>query len=272
MVSSGGSHGSGEVIYPDFIKWMAEDSFTGGNAAGGTAVDGLTKWIAAHEDDNPYEDVSAYDPTQALGRMAMAVINFSDYVEDIDHIDNYSSILSEAEARADDSDSVVSDAAVSEAVSQYSARQRKQYNLAVARFEAGMADINAVQSSSFVLGRQIFEDEFTRNVADFNAQLTVEGMKMKQQYVEKAAGEMFRFILGLVDARKAMYATESEYARTKIMSERDQSDRDVMLNHKERHWPLELYQYLANQFAAIGGGAGMATQEWETRSSSWSVL
>ncbi len=266
MVSSGGSHGSGEVEYPAWFETLVQSSF------GSTAVDGLSKWIADHEDDNPYEDVDAYDPTSTLGRMRGAVDNFTDYVEDIEHLDSYTEILDTAEVKGNDSDSVVSDTAIGNAVSEYAARQRQQHNLSVARFESGMADINAVQGSSFILGRELLEEEFQRQVADFNAQATMEGMKMRQQYVEKATGEMFRFLLGLVDARKAVYATESEHARTKIMSERDQYDRDVILNHKERHWPLELYQYLANQVAAVGGGAGMATQEWETRSSSWSLL
>jgi hypothetical protein len=121
MVSSGGSHGSGKVEYPEWIEFMAEDSFTGGNTAGGTTVDGLTKWIAAHEDDNPYEDIDAYDPTQALGRMVGAVISFSNYVEDIDHLGDYSGILDTAEAKANESDSILSDSAISEAVSQFAA-------------------------------------------------------------------------------------------------------------------------------------------------------
>jgi hypothetical protein len=251
MVSSGGSHGSGKVEYPKFIDDMAQATFGTAPAYG---VDGLASWVSAHEDDNPYEDIDAYDPTQALGRMVEAVISFSNYVEDIDHLGDYSGILDTAEAKANESDSILSDSAISEAVSQFAARERQQHNLSLSRFESGMAEINAVQSSSFVLGREMLEEEFTRKVADFDAQLTVEGLRMRQQYTEKAAGEMFRFLLGLVDARKALYATESEYARVKIMSERDQYDRDVILNHKERHWPLELYQYLANQMAAVGGG------------------
>ena len=108
-------------------------------------------------------------------------------------------------------------------------------------------------------------EEYSRQVADFNAQLTVEVMNMRQQYVEKAAGEMFRFLLGRVDAEKAAFAVESDFRKTEINAKFQEHERNVMLNHQEQMYPFELYQGIANMNASVGGGAGMSTQEWSTK-------
>lgn len=279
MVSSGGSHGMGEIEYPSWFSGHVQSSYnslagwieeTGTGNGYWTDLTGASHLVL--ELDNPYEDVDAYDPVQPLALLMSKANDFLDHVEGLDHIQDYAKILSFGENFSNDSTSILSDAAISDAVSQYSGRQRQVHNNSLARFKGGMADINAVQGSAYLLGIEMMEEEFNRNIGDFNAQLTVTGMQMRQRYVEKAAGEMFRFVLGIVDARKAGYASQSEYIRTKITAEYQEAERNVLLNHKERHWPLELHQYLANMHASVGGGAGMSSQEWRTSSSNWSVL
>jgi len=59
-------------------------------------------------------------------------------------------------------------------VSSYRRRQLRTHLRSVNRFSGGMADINAVNSSAFVIGMALLESDFEQGVSDFQTQITVQ--------------------------------------------------------------------------------------------------
>jgi len=59
-------------------------------------------------------------------------------------------------------------------VDSYEKRQRKSFYRSVNRFTAGMADINAVQNSQFLLGLALIESEYMADIADFDAKIRLQ--------------------------------------------------------------------------------------------------
>ena len=68
----------------------------------------------------------------------------------------------------------VQGAPIEKAVSGFRKRALKTHLRSVNRFAGGMADINAVNSSAFVIGMALLESDFTDNVTDFQSKLEME--------------------------------------------------------------------------------------------------
>ena len=77
-------------------------------------------------------------------------------------------IVTNAIALAEDA---VSDVVVTSLTTAYESRALNTHLRAVNRFAGGMADINSVNSSAFVIGMSMKESEFSRDVNDFQAKI-----------------------------------------------------------------------------------------------------
>ncbi len=80
-------------------------------------------------------------------------------------------VMTDAVTAAVDS---VQGAPIANAVNGFRKRALKPHLRAVNRFAGGMADINAVNSSAFVIGMALLESDFTDNVTDYQAKLELE--------------------------------------------------------------------------------------------------
>jgi hypothetical protein len=133
---------------------------------------------------NPYIDLSPYNPSPHLVEMANAV-------DDLDVFINSMESSNEIENN-------------------------------LARFDAGMRDINAVNSSAFVIGRQII-----------GSTLMVQKLQAKQQLAQLS-----------VETRRMMIVANKEYT---------EADNEYQV--KFAKWPLAMLQQGGNVLASISGAS-----------------
>lgn len=81
-------------------------------------------------------------------------------------------------ARAiDEATSSITGDTIANATSAYETRRKQSFFDSMNRFTGGMADVNAVNSSSFIVGMAILERGFNNDVNKFDADLTIENMQ-----------------------------------------------------------------------------------------------
>jgi hypothetical protein len=92
-------------------------------------------------------------------------------------------------------------ATISDAVTAYGARLDDTISSDVLpRFQAGMRDINAVQSSAFVIGRAVIEGMRDRDVAMFDADLTTKLTAQKDQLIGQAYMQDDKILAANIDS------------------------------------------------------------------------
>jgi hypothetical protein len=139
-----------------------------------------------------------------------AVINIPDNWTDpeYDAIDNIAADWTDPSPNApDDIDTnLASSATISAAVTAYGTRLDDTISSdVVPRFQAGMRDINAVQSSAFVIGRAVIEGMRDRDVANFDADLTTKLTAQQDQLLGQAFMQDDKILAANVDSEnKAM--------------------------------------------------------------------
>ena len=105
-------------------------------------------------------------------------------------------------------------------------------------FEAGMSAINATQSSGFVIGEATI-------IARASAQIAREASALHSLAA-----------VGVLDGRGRLLQFTLEHNRMKIAAKTDQAKDKLEIDIHEVTWELDLYTYVGNMLAAIGGGRG----------------
>ena len=191
--SSGGGGGSGKVDYPTYLKEVHAQLLYGAGESSHGDMNIVTPVDDAINDaisGNPFVDLSPYNPTPHLVEMANAVDNLDVFINSMESNNEIENTL--------------------------------------AKFDAGMRDINAVNSSAFVIGRQIIAST-----------LMVQKLQAKQQLAQMS-----------IEARRVMLVANREFV-----------DQDNEYQVKFMKWPLEQLQKGSNVMAgiagatAVGGGA-----------------
>lgn len=106
---------------------------------------------------------------------------------------------------------------------------------AINRFSSQMADINAVNSSAFIVGMALMESARQRQITQFRSE-----MAYRDRYFE-------------IESRKALLAGTLEYQKTRLVADVDYLDQRINYLHKNQLWDMELYKYASNALAGIAG-------------------
>ena len=317
---SGGGGGSGQVDYPNYME-----------SQHGTWLGDADTLMDAARTANPWTGEVSYDPDEQLAIAWCAVCAFNTVVDGLDHRVDWHAIMTQAQdvlgqvadetswessvAQAQDTigyiadeteweasmsqakttiDEIIDDTYISEASSAHNDILNDQLeSVDLPKFKAGMADINAVMSSAFVVGQSIMHAYKERNVSKYAGDLgmrlheqrnnligagAVERLKfplMKNQMVLKgtedrlrlalqrnqmianSSAEMVRFLLQEVDFKKAVSHMSVEEKRIHIVAKTEEVDEQQAIDENNALWNLSTLQYGANMMASIGGAAGM---------------
>lgn len=235
----GGGGSSGKVDFPEYMKnahmeWISR-AVT--NPAGTYLVEGdsVTELILAGLHNSPYSGEVAYDPDDDISAFLAALVDFDSEIDDI--VTTWVTTLATARS---ESSTVVTDATTAHAA----LLDDRLTTEVLPRFQAGMRDVNAVISSSFVLGQAVLEAFNTRDVAEFSARLRLQ---------KEADGlELVRMKMSFKDS---ITKTIVEARRIKAVLKKEELDEQIALDEKEYRWPLELYQHGANMLSSISGSA-----------------
>ena len=243
--SGGGGGGSGVVTYPAHITaW--QDAVLGTGAMGG---EDMTVAMVAALGASPYTLVDAYDPDADLVDMIAAPDVLQTLVTLLSTGTTLDTLIGEI------LDHARIDTAVTEFAADFDARLVADV---LPRFHAGMRDINAVVSSSFVIGRALIEENQDRQVAKYSA-----GIHMK------AFSDDAIQVIGLkLQYQQAASMMISDVNRIKIVAKKEEAATNMELDSADALWDLQVFQYGANLLASGGGGTAVPSSNRPSQSQS----
>ena len=239
----GGGGNSGKVDYPDYMKTQHETWLT--------AI--ATDITTARSGNSPYYSAAAYDPTTPLAAMDTAVCAFNTVVDALSNESDWDSAMTQAKTTID---ALISDTYINADVDAFAGKLDDQVdNITIPKFQRGMQDINAVQSSAFVLGEALIYGMRDRDVAKYTSDLRLKSSLMREELIVKSASEMLQALLTRVDFEKNVAHYTLEYNRMYIAAKKDWTDQDYEYDELDAKWDLEMFQYGGNVMASIAGAA-----------------
>jgi hypothetical protein len=214
-MGSGGGGSSGKSDWPDYMK----DKHT-------TWLNELDAIIPA---TNPYTGVVAYDPATALSNLSTYLVNFKAYYLSIGN--NLTSFKTMWSGWLTTIQTNLT-AALTAEIDTYG----------VPEFESGMRDINAVQTSSFALGKAMLYAKVGLEAGKLAIATTNQAVELTTKYGENLRGQ---------------FASELEYTKVVIVSAKEQRDMQIEIDAEEAKWVFFNYREAGALLGSIGGAAAM---------------
>jgi len=231
----GGGGSSGKVDFPEYMKSVHGDWLSRGGAIGLLAGESITELIQAGIQNSPYSGEVAYDPDADIAAFLSALAEFDTEVDNI--VTTWVTTLATAR---NESSTVIIDATTAHAA----LLDDRLTTEVLPRFQAGMRDVNAVISSTFVTGQALLEAFNTREVADFSAKLRLQK--------ESDGLELVKLKVGF---RESVAKATIEARRIAVVMKKEELEEQLSMDEKEYKWPTELYQYGSNVMSSISGSA-----------------
>ena len=240
--AGGGTSPAGTVAYPAYMQTAHNDWLNH------TAADTMTYSVvdlmnAAMSGPSPYAGFATVDVDSVFLAPYKTVSN---YIGPYDRLYDFSCFDVEAkyaEYITDDN------ARITAAVSAESDLLDDEINSKVLpRFQAGMLDINAVQTSAFTIGEALIWDAKVKQLAKFDAGIRIDRMNSQSDIALKRIGAM-------VDFFRLTISLSTEISRLYIASRHDIDSLYTELSAKDRLFDLGIYQYGVNVMSSIAGSA-----------------
>jgi len=260
MGSSGGGGSSGKVEYPAYMQtchglWL--------DAAGADVIStSVTASMNTALGNSPFTGLLAYAPDTDLATAealitALTVLSPTTLLSDA---------LTQFAAVATAVDTIYSAVTVGSRIdavkTAYSDMVDDEISVKVLpKFRRGMQDINAVQTSSFVIGEALIYAEKTRAVAKFAADIELRAYDKRGDLVVQLVGEQIKFMNARLDFSKTVAHYGTEFTRIKVIAKKEESEANIELTEKDAEWDLRVYQYGSNVMAAISGAAATVNKK-----------
>jgi len=236
--SGGGGSSSGKVDYPDYMKAIHEDWMHQTSDVIDASINDTMNTALGN---SPFSTATAYDPDTEVANMLSSA----------DDLQTMVTLLGSNNNEVDDLASIAlsSNDEIADAVSAYSNILSDEVDTNVLpKFEAGMRNINAVQSSSFVIGRAIIAETELKEIARFTANLSVQDVS-----------EVRQASLQLISTQMQYQSTATQYIvesnRIKVVAKGEEDKQNVAYDEQDGLWDLEVYKYGGNLMGAISGSA-----------------
>lgn len=251
--SGGGGGGSGRVEYPEHMTRVHEDWLDQGGAD--VITDSITGFMNIAFANDPFSAALAYDPDDALADADTAICGFNTLVDTLAHDSDWIAALSDAQTYIDGT--LITGSSMSDEVSAFEDVQEDILNYkTIPEFEAGMRDLNAVMSSTFVVGKAVLLAHHIRDVAQFNADLRFKAYLQRNELALKGVAQMLQSLMHRVDSEGRYAMMKLDFNRIKIVAKDEEEQANTAYDESSAKWDLEIFQFGANLLAAIGGGVG----------------
>lgn len=214
-MGSGGGSSSGKSSWPDYMQ----ESHTRL----------LVEVEALVPTTNPYTGVVAYDPSTVISNISTYLTNFKAFYLSIGAtLTTFKTMWSGWLTTASSGLTAAMVAALDVS--------------GIPEFEAGMRDINAVQTSSFALGKSMLYARVGLEAAKLALMNTNQAVELTMKYGEALRGQ---------------FASELEYTKLVIIAYKEQADRQQELDVEEAKWVFFNYREAGAMLGAIGGPSAM---------------
>lgn len=282
MGGSGGS--SGKVEYPRYLEsrhamWLdavysdidVANPYTSKNAP---SISALTSTSSANTDFKAYLDGRKADIQGWLASGAVASPEVTALAAEID--DAIAALTSSTTAEGYLNDQIAALNAVDDLAGAVDVE-----TVLYPRFEAGMRDINAVQSSAHVIGKALIESDYasrmiqskyemlgTARVAAAKTAIDKQSLindlrKLRAtlaSVIDQSYNEARKMLAGLDPFYDSLYARIIDLGRLTVIAEYEQAAMDADFDEKAGRWKLENWQTACNVMAAISGGTAVSTK------------
>ncbi len=241
--SSSGGSASGKVDYPAYMKdqhltWLTD-----------VAADITT----ARAGNSPYYSATSYNPATDLSNIDAAITAFNALVDALSHESDWESAMQQAETTID---ALIDASYIDADVAAFAAIQDDQiYNVVLPKFQRGMQDINAVQTSSFVLGEALIYGMRDRDVAKYTSDLKLKLNIQRNELVASGASTMLQNLFSRVDFERVVAHYTLEANRMSIVSNVDYNKQDIELDELDARWDMNAFAFGSNVMSSIAGSA-----------------
>lgn len=245
LAKSGGAGGgspSGTIAYPAYMQ-TAHGEWLNHTAADVMLYSITDLMNEAMTGPSPYSGFVTIDVDNAFLGPNKGVVN---YIGPYDKLADFSCFDIEAKyAQYVSDDTLVIDAAI---VAESALQNDEIDSKVLPRFQAGMLDINAVQSSAFVLGEALIHDAKDKILAKFSAQTRLDA-------ISKSADISMRRMQIALEYHRLRISMSIELARIYATSRKDVDGLYAEIGAKDRLFDLSIYQYGVNVMSSIAGSA-----------------
>lgn len=261
QAAAGGGSSSGTIDYPGYMKTTHQNWLTSVDSQMSTAMAG----------NSPFNGWSTVDVATSYGALAAGNVPFTLYNTlagtDFDtEFDNYYTAVM-AKFPASWLTGYVDSAYVCAAVQAEATCVRHVVDRDIRpKFLAGMRDLNAVQSSSFVIGEAMIEEEFLDKVIESDRK-----MRLTQQMTDAELGYKYNVLRHelvkygesnalartntLVELRRMLTTLSAELTRQYVTARTTEDKLEVEMDARDRMFDLDVFQYGCQVMACISGAA-----------------
>ena len=255
----GGGGSSGAVDFPAYMKTIHGLWLDRGGVSTVAVGESVNELIHAGLVASPYDGEIVYNPDTNI---AAFLAELADFKSDVDGMTPTTEWLSYMTAvRTEIDTNLMSEASITTVTNAHAAVLDDRLTTEVLpRFQVGMRDVNAVISSTFVVGQSVLEAFNTREVAEFDAKLRVANYGQRSQMIIKGAEDVIQLLQFKMNYKDSIVKTTIEANRIKTVMKGEEFEGQLDVDDKAYRWGLELYQHGANVLSAISGSA-VSTQK-----------
>jgi hypothetical protein len=249
MGSSGGGGSSGAVSHSPYLETVHGDWL---NSAGADTISSsITDVMSSAIGSSPWIGKVAYDPSVPIAAYETEMAALKLLLAGLSDTVDWAALYAQAELTLVGPGEV---ALIAEVAAYENILADNLTAEVLPRFRRGMQDINAVQSSAFVLGEAVIEAFKDRDVAKYLSTLRLTMGDKKIAATEQMLQMMARRIGW--NGEFVKYAIESN--RIKIVALKEELDQNDVIDEHDAKWDLEVFQSGSNVMAASAGGTSTA--------------
>jgi len=256
--SSGGGSSSGEISYPDYME-SRHDSWLG---------DVTTAMSVARTGASPFAGWTTVDPLAVFGPITLNANTALNSLHNLDLDATFSARYSLVSTHDVDIPELT-DADIEALVQAENDLLTSEFDRTILQeFEVGMNNVNAIQTSAFVIGRGIILSDLAKRLAIFDADLRIKGYALRIEGAKLAVTQIQGFndmaykLMGSEhELKRQEVALAIELGRLYIAARLDVDKSELEASAKDRLFDLTTFQYGNNVMASIAGAAHTTGQE-----------
>jgi hypothetical protein len=206
----------------------------------GTITTDMTAAMDAAMGASPFALLTAFDPDAYLTDMDNALIAMNTLVNAMSYETDWENMIAVVVGQMS--------LGVAGEIAAFNAEIDNEVNIVhLPRFQRGMQDINAVQSSSFILGEAYIEAEALRQKNKYAGQL-------RRDFVNQGIEQMLKIYIVKSEMTKNYVSSLLDQRRVAIVAKKEETDVNREIDEADARWDLSIFQHAGNFIAAPGGG------------------
>jgi len=254
---------SGSISYPDYMERIHVQWLTGGTRdVPSTDLTPSLETVMGNAliaGGNPYFLEEAFDPRQPDTLVPGSPLKHAQLRHDAldtflglnDDETDYINFVNQAITRVDAA--YVTEAEITSVVSVFETEVRARRLAELSVHTGGMADINAVVGSQFVIGMALIESNITQEVNRFERELRIRLKEHRGNLIDSAVKIMAQMLQVNIGAEMNATRLQAEVVRLRIVAQKEQIDRDLEIDALDATWDLHVFRFGSNLLGVLGG-------------------